>query len=245
MRPVVCGEGGRFAQQVGRAGDREAWREGVAQPTIGRPVPALAEFGRLAQARLQDLVARQSIVVGDAVHHDLADDRADAVRLGRPEAGVQAVRPDGAVARERRRADGGHGAVDLWRQALGRRRRGTRARAGRRSAPARPAGPCPAPRPAAGTWGMWTCVSTNPGMTTSGRRSMACSTARGARRPPRAPRRCDPRVDVDDAVRLPARGAIGQRRQQARTQAERRSIREGDWHGRERRTVAPRRQRGR
>ncbi len=62
-RPVVSGQGCRLAEQVRRAGDREARREGVAQATVRSAVPALAEVRRLAQARLEDRVARQSVVV--------------------------------------------------------------------------------------------------------------------------------------------------------------------------------------
>ena len=176
------------------------------------------------------------------------------MRLGGLEAGVQAVRPDGAVAGERRGAGGRHGPVDLRGEARRPSGRRSRAPAGRRSAPARPAGPCPAPRPAAGTWGMWTCVSTRPGMTTSGRRSIgsaagwsaaawrrACRRARavGGRTDGRKPTRG---VHLDQAVGLPQQGAIGQRREQPCAQAEGRSIRERDWHGGERRLPPPRRQ---
>ena len=118
---VVVRQGGRLAQQVGAAADREAGREGVAEATVGGAVPALAELGRLAQARLEALRGGQALVVAEAIHHDLAERGADAVRLRGPEAGIQAVGPDGAVARERGRAGGGHRPVDLRGEQLGRR----------------------------------------------------------------------------------------------------------------------------
>ena len=58
-------------------------------------------------------------VVGDAIHHHLADDRADPVRLGSPERGVEAGLVHGAVHQGGRGPGGGEGAPGCGRDALG------------------------------------------------------------------------------------------------------------------------------
>src|SRR6478736_6795410 len=72
-----------------------------------------------ADAALQDGVRGDPLVVREAIHHHLADDAPDAMRLRGAERGVQAVLPDRAVAHEGGRAGGRHGPEHLGRQALG------------------------------------------------------------------------------------------------------------------------------
>ena len=89
----------------------------------------------------------------------------------------------------------------------------------------------PAPTPAFGSCGRWTWRSTIPGSTTSGRRSIGgCSASAASSR--HGPTDADPAapVDVDPAVRLVARPARGQRRQDARPDRERRPRRQGRRH---------------
>ena len=59
-------------------------------------------------------------VVRPAVHHHLADDGADAVRLGRPERRVERGLVDRAVDQRGRRPGGGEGPVRRGCEALGR-----------------------------------------------------------------------------------------------------------------------------
>ncbi len=97
------GQGRRFAQQVGRARDGEPRRDSVAEPAIVGAVPALDEAGTLGERPRQDRGRIDRRVVRDPVHHHLADDRPDPVRLGRPECGIEARLVDRPVDKRRRR----------------------------------------------------------------------------------------------------------------------------------------------
>ena len=72
-------------------------------------MPALDEPRRLGERPLEDRRRVDRRVVGQSIHHDLADDRPDAVRLGRPERGVEAGLVDRPVHERRGRAGGGDG----------------------------------------------------------------------------------------------------------------------------------------
>ena len=88
----------------------------------------------------------------------------------------------------------------------------------------------PAPRPAAGTCGMWTCVSTKPGMTheRAAGRWPVCGSAGAASRGRAGRGEATGLVHLDAARPAPsACHPSAERRQQARTQAEGRSVREG------------------
>ena len=175
--PGRCGKRGGFAQQVGRARDREPRRDGVLQPAVVAAVPALDEPGRLAQGALEDRRGVDRRVVGQPIHHHLADDGPDPVRLGCPERGVQTGLVDRAVDERGRRAGGRERPPGERARAARPRSRRSRARAGRCSARARSAGRARRPGPAFGSCGRWACRSTMPGMTTQGRRSSAPSSS--------------------------------------------------------------------
>ena len=83
-------------------------------------MPALDEAGQFGQAPVEDRGRIDRRVVGDPIHHDLAHDRPDAVRLGRPERGVQAGFVDRPVDHGRRRPGGREGAPRRRRDDLGR-----------------------------------------------------------------------------------------------------------------------------
>jgi hypothetical protein len=68
-------------------------------------VPALREVLRLTQREIEDLRAVAiRVVVRDAIHHHLAQDRSNAVRLCRPEGRVHARLVHGAVGEDGRGA---------------------------------------------------------------------------------------------------------------------------------------------
>ena len=117
-RPARGGEGGRLAQHLGRAGDREPWRDGVAQPAVVGAVPAPDEVGRLAQRALQDGRRLDDRVVRASIHHHLAEDRPDAVGLGRAERDVHRRLEDHAVGEDGRGAGRREGLEDGRRKAL-------------------------------------------------------------------------------------------------------------------------------
>ena len=105
VRARCRGEGRGLAQHVGRARNGKPRRDGVAESTVGGPVPAFDQARALGQALVQDRGRIDGRVVGDPIHHHLADDRPDAVRLGSPERGVQARLVDRAVDESGGRAD--------------------------------------------------------------------------------------------------------------------------------------------
>ena len=109
VRTGGAGECRRFAEQVGGARDREAWRERVAQPAVVAQVPARAEVGGFAQGPIEDRRRVDGLVVRDPVHHHLADHRADAMRLGSPERGLKAGLVHRAVDERRGGAGGREG----------------------------------------------------------------------------------------------------------------------------------------
>ena len=164
--------------------------------------------------------------------------------LGRSEAGVEAVGPDGTVARERRRAGRGHGRIDLRRQSL-----------------SFVAAECPLqgedvalePRQQ---------VHAGPQARRRDLRDVDVRVDEPGHDDERAEvegllhriarlRRADGPddaafVDLEQAIRLPARAPCHERRQETRAQAEGRVVREADdWHGGERRSGAWTRQRDR
>ena len=171
-------------------------------------------------------------VVGDPIHHHLADDGPDAVRLGRPERGVEARLVDRPVDQRGRRARRGEGAPGERREPLGGRRvepaleredvavepgqQVETRRPGRHSgsgAGGRAGRPCPAARP-----------------TAAGR-----ARRRGPRRGPFAGRGAGVgqpagAVDDDQAVGLVERAAVIERGQQPGAERERRC--DGQVHGR-------------
>ena len=67
---------------LGAARDGEARREGVAQAAVVTHVPAIAQVADW-RSDVEDLRRTERLVVGQAVHHHLADHRPDAVGLGR------------------------------------------------------------------------------------------------------------------------------------------------------------------
>ena len=82
-------------------------------------MPCRAELGGLAQRQLQHLAGVAARVVAEPIHHHLADHRPNAVRLGRAEAGVQALGPQRAVGDDRRGAGPREGAERRRRYELG------------------------------------------------------------------------------------------------------------------------------
>ena len=115
MRP---GERRRLAEHVGRAGHGEPRRDGVAEPPVGGAVPARDQVGRFLEGPLEDRRRLDDRVVGPAVHHDLAQDGPDAVRLGGLEGGLHGRRVDRAVGQHGRGAGRGERLEDVRRQAL-------------------------------------------------------------------------------------------------------------------------------
>ena len=103
------GELGRGAQHVGRAGDRKARRDRVAQPAVVAAMPSVDQVRALAEGRLEDLGVGDGRVVAQAIHHHLADHRPDPVRLGGLEGRIQGVLVDGAVEQHGGRAGSGKG----------------------------------------------------------------------------------------------------------------------------------------
>ena len=86
-------------QETANRGVTAYWR----RPS-SRPCQRLDEVGGLAQRPVEDRRRVDGGVVGDPVHHHLADDRADPVRLGRAERRIEARLVDRAVDQRRRRA---------------------------------------------------------------------------------------------------------------------------------------------
>ena len=95
--PVDRASDAEFAKHVGAARDREAGRHRVPEAAIGGAVPALDEVLRLAQGSLEDRLRIDGRVVGDPIHHHLAEDRPDPVRLGGLERRVHRGLVDHAV----------------------------------------------------------------------------------------------------------------------------------------------------
>ena len=83
-------------------------------------MPSLRELVRLAKARLEDLAGIDPGVVGDAVHHHLADDGTDPMGLGGPKGHVRRLGPDRRIGDDRRRPRGGEGAERRGRRPRGR-----------------------------------------------------------------------------------------------------------------------------
>jgi hypothetical protein len=100
-------ERGRLAQHLGRARDGKARRDRVAEAPFVRAVPVGRELLGLAQRALEDRRPLDPIVVGDPIHHHLAEDRPDAVGLGRLEGGIHRGLVDSPVGQDRRRSRGG------------------------------------------------------------------------------------------------------------------------------------------
>ena len=113
------GELRRPAEHVGPAREREARRERVAQAAVVAHVPARTQVGRLAEAGVEDAGRGQGVVVASAIHHHLADDRPDPVRLGGPERRVERRLEHRPVHHGGRRPGRGEGPERERRQALG------------------------------------------------------------------------------------------------------------------------------
>ncbi len=116
---MASGQGSGLSEHLRAAAHGEAWRERVREAAAVPPVPPRRELVGLAQARLEDLAWGNGRVVGEVVHHHLADDGADAVRLGGGEGRIGRVRPDGGVGDDRRRPGRGEGPERGRRLALG------------------------------------------------------------------------------------------------------------------------------
>ena len=110
--PGRAGERGRLTQELGRAGDGEPRRHRVAQPPVRRTMPALDEVGGLVQRPMQNCRRLDRRVIGHPIHHHLAEDRPDAVDLGRAEGGVHRGFVDDPVREDRRRPGSREGAED-------------------------------------------------------------------------------------------------------------------------------------
>src|SRR5206468_3065679 len=72
-------------------------RHRVAQATVVPAVPPIDEIRALPQAGLEHHALRQDGVVSEPIHHHLADDGPDPMRLGCLEGGLQAWLVDGAI----------------------------------------------------------------------------------------------------------------------------------------------------
>ena len=180
----------------------------------------------LAQRPLEDGRRVDGRVVGDAIHHHLAEDRPDAVRLGRPERGVHGGLVDDAVGQHGRRAGGREGLEDGRREPLGDGRIRPRP-LGREGQPVEP--------------GQQVEREADPGVRHlrqvgvevdhAGQDDPRPKVDRGDQHVPwRRGRRSDPGdpaggVDVDERVRFVAHATRRQRRQQPRPKRERRSLR--------------------
>ena len=140
-RPGRARQRGRFAQHLGRARDREARRDGVPEPAVVGAMPARDEVGRFTQRAFEDRRWLDGRVVGPPIHHHLAQDRPDAVRLGGPERDVHRRLVDDAVGEDRRRP-GALRRPRRWPARAARRRPGrtTSARSGRSAGRARSGG---------------------------------------------------------------------------------------------------------
>ena len=241
VRAGLAGERGRLAQHLGAARDREPGREGVLEPTAVATVPPRAQVGRLAEADLEDVIGRQALVVGQPIHHDLADDRPDPVRLSRLERHVEARLEDRPVDHGGGRARRGHRPERHRGDALGGR---CVELALEREDVALEPGQEVEPGPNAGV-GQLRQVDVevdhagqeHERSEIHDRSGVADSPgAAGCRRWPR-PDRGDPPggIDVDRAVGLVAKATVRKRREHPRPEAERRSLgeRRGGAHRRD------------
>ena len=132
-----AGEVRGLAQHLGRARDRETRRDGITEPAVVDAVPALDQVGRFAHRSLEDRPRLDRRVVGVAIHHHLAEDRADAVGFGRAERSVHRGFVDDTVGQNGRRPGGSEGLEDRGRQPFGDSRIGPRA-FGREGDPVQP-----------------------------------------------------------------------------------------------------------
>ena len=100
------GEGRRLAEHLGRARDGEPRRDRVAQAAVVGAVPGRDQLLGLAQRAVENRRRVDGLVVGDPIHHHLAEDRPYAVRLGGTECAVHRGLVDGAIGKERGRPGG-------------------------------------------------------------------------------------------------------------------------------------------
>ena len=99
-------ERGRLPEHLLGARDREPRRDRVPEPAVVRPVPLLDQLGGFADRSLQDRRRVDRLVVGDPIHHHLAQDRPDAMLLGGPEGALHRGLVDRAVGQQGRRPGG-------------------------------------------------------------------------------------------------------------------------------------------
>ena len=92
-----------FAQHVRGAADGEARRYRVAQPSVVAPMPSLDRSALWRRLVSSTSAVRAGWVIAQAIHHDLADHRPNAVRLGGFERRIQARLEDRAVHERRGR----------------------------------------------------------------------------------------------------------------------------------------------
>ncbi len=121
--PVRAGarrERSGLAQELGRARDGESRCDGVLEAAVVGAVPSIDQAGGFRQALVQDHLGIDGGVVGPPVHHHLAHDGPNPVRLGRAERGIQARLVDRAVDQGRRRARAREGAPRGGSEPLGR-----------------------------------------------------------------------------------------------------------------------------
>jgi hypothetical protein len=229
-RPGRPGERRRLAQHLLRARHREPGRDRVAQPPVGRPVPARDQVCRLLQGASEDRRRLDRRVVRQAVHHHLAEDRPDPVCLGSPERLVHRRLVDDAVGEHGRRPRGRERPEDRGRQAGGDGRIGPRP-LGRERQPVEPGQQVEGEAKAGVRQLRQVGVEVDhPGQEDPRpevERAPECLRHRG-RRGRNGPCERDPTVGVDDdgGVGLVERPAAGQRRQHPTAERERSPVRE-------------------